>query len=167
MGTRCLGPGGLGGPPDIGPQVRAAFERLAPHPDASFQPSDGAIVNLPTIFAAGPGPDFAAPLQRIEGYDVTITATASYTWHFDDGVERTFSVPGGAYPDKSVTWTYRDRGPRAVTVTIGWTGTYTVDGGAALDVPGGPLTVASPPLAVRVRDAHAVLVSEPEGAGRR
>ena len=146
--------------------MRAQFIKIAPHPAASFQPAGGAIVNLPTIFSAGPGPTFTAAPAEIAGYDVAITATATYTWNFDDGVTRTFSVPGGGYPDRSVSWTYDDRGTRDVTVTISWAGRYSVDGGDLQDVPGGPVEITSDPLAVRVRAARAELVSGAAGARR-
>ena len=93
-------------------------------------------MNLPTIFDAGEDSTFETPPFQVLGLSVTVTATARWEWTFDDGVTRSFTVPGGQYPDDSVSWTYATPGARHVSVTTYWDGQFTVAGKRPVRRPG-------------------------------
>jgi len=125
---------------------------------ASYQPRDGGVVNLETIFYANtPATIQLAPLQ-ILGFDVVITATATnYRWSWGDGESLDTASPGSPYPYQDVTHTYRRPGRYSVSVTVTYQGTYTIDGGAAQPITG-TVTVPGPAVGITVREARAELV---------
>lgn len=157
--TVCLGPGQR--PPtvaDVGRMVRERVVNYLPDADPSFQPPEGGLVNLPTIFAAGePGSIRTEPFDVL-GFQVVVTATARWEWTFDRGVTERFSEPGGAYPNDAVSFTYADPGPREVSVTTFWTASFTVDGEGPFAVPGPEISKTAQPVQVPVREARSVLV---------
>jgi hypothetical protein len=155
----CLGPGERpASVADVGELVRERVVNLLPSADPSFQPADGGIVNLPTIFAAGEPDRVEVEPFDVLGFSVTVTATAEWQWTFDEGVMRTFDVPGGAYPDDSVSYEYATTGDRSVSVTTSWTAEFTVDGQGPFAVPGPPITKTAGPVTVPVREARSQLV---------
>ncbi len=157
--TVCIGPGDQPVPiADIAQAVREQVVSRLPDASPSFQPAAGGIVNLPTIFDAGEPGSFETPSFDVLGLPVVVTATATWDWTFDEGVTRAFTVPGGRYPDDSVSHTYASSGARAVTVTTSWQGSFTVAGNGPYAVPGPPLTKTAGPLAVPVREARSHLV---------
>ena len=84
-------------------------------------------------------------------YTIVITATPQqYDWDFGDG-EHTFN---GAQQD--VTHTYANTGTAHVTIT--WTGTFVIDGGARRDVIG-TATTTGPGTPLHVKQARAELVT--------
>ena len=155
----CLGPGERpASVADVGELVRERVVNLLPSADPSFQPADGGIVNLPTIFAAGEPDQIEVGPFDVLGFSVTVTASAEWEWTFDDGVTRTFDVPGGVYPDDSVSYEYRSIGDRQVSVTTSWTAEFSVDGQGPFAVPGPPITKTAGPVTVPVREARSELV---------
>jgi hypothetical protein len=159
QGTVCLGP--TDRPTtvtDIGAVVRERVVNYLPDAHPSFQPRAGGIVNLPTLFAAGEPPTLRTAAFDVLGFTVVVTATARWQWTFDPGVTETFSVPGGGYPDRSVSHTYAGPGQRQVSVTTSWRAQFTVNGEGPFAVPGPELTKTAGPFAVPVRAAHSELV---------
>lgn len=159
VGTQCVGRGRQ-------PTLTANVAGLAadffrhmplPAPGPSFQPADGAVVNQATIFSAG-SPNGQQATFDLGGVAVTVSATPAYwEWTFEPGVTMRFTSPGGPYPNKDVTYTYRSPGERTVTVTTVWTATYTgPTGTAAVD---GVVTRTSAPMRVPVYEARSELVS--------
>ena len=158
--ARCLP---IGNPPtleDIRAGIRDRVVRLLPDAEPSFQPAEGGIVNLPTVFSAGEPKRFITEPFDVLGFQVVVTAEASWEWKFDRGVSKTFSVPGGRYPDDSVSYTYETKGARQVAVTTTWDATFTVDGAGPYPVTGPPITKTAGPLQVPVREARSVLVGD-------
>jgi hypothetical protein len=152
-------PAGAAPPLDITGAVRNYLESLPlPVPSPSFQPPGGTLVNLPTIFDAGSGPASPASFD-LAGLHITVTPKPlRWTWTFEPGVTQTATLPGGTYPNKDVTYTYRTTGPRAVTVTAVWGATYRVNGGADQPVDG-TVTRTSAPITVPVYEARSELVA--------
>lgn len=142
---------------DIAQRVRDRFVDRLPRPDPSYQPADGALVNLPTVFASGQRAGVQHDTFDLLGYAVAVQARPSWTWRFGDGGRLTTDQAGGRYPDTSVSHTYEAAGRRTVTVSAHWTGTFTVDGLGPFDVTGGPVT-QSADLTVRVRESGGQLV---------
>lgn len=142
---------------DVGARVRDRFVDLLPKPAPSYQPSEGALVNLPTIFASGQREGVEHDEFELFGMAVHVDAQPSWRWDFGDGdVERTTKA-GGRYPDTSVAHTYTGAGARTVTVHASWSGTFTVDGLGPFEVAGGPVT-QNATLDVVVREAGGRLV---------
>lgn len=158
--TICLGPDQKpASVADVGQVVRDRVETFLPDAAPSFQPAEGGLVNLPTIFAAGePGSITTEPFDVL-GFTVIITAKARWTWAFGDGITQSFEKPGGAYPNDDVSFTYRDSGTRNVSVTTYWDATFTVDGDGPFQVPGPEISKTAGPISVPVREAKAELVA--------
>lgn len=143
---------------DAGARVRDRFLDRLPAPDPSFQPPGGALTNLPTVFASGQREGEQSDDFTLVGLPVHVVASPSWTWRFGDGASLTTTKAGGAYPDTSVTHTYRAAGDVRVRVESAWTGTYTIDGLGPFEVTGGPVTQAAT-LDVAVREAGGQLVA--------
>jgi len=157
--TVCLGPGERPvSVADIGAAVRERVVNYLPDAAPSFQPVSGGLVNLPTIFAAGEPGSIRTEEFDVLGFRVVVTATARWEWTFDRGVTEAFTEPGGAYPDRSVSYTYAGSGPRTVSVTTYWEAEFTVDGDGPFAVPGGEISKTAAPLDVPVRQAGSELV---------
>jgi hypothetical protein len=155
----CLAPGEGPVPmAQIRDAVRDRFENLPPENRPQFQPPDTALVNLPTIFAAGAPNEKTWNNLDVLGFDIKIEAIASFEWRFDSGVTRTFDVPGAPYPDKSVTYTYRTPGQRNVGLTTHWTGEFYIDGDGPYVIPGA-VNKISGPIPVPVHEAKSELVA--------
>jgi hypothetical protein len=160
LGAVCLGPGEAPVPiTDITDAVSDVFVNLPPENKPAFYPSDAALVNLPTIFAAGAPKAMAWDNLDVLGFDIRVTAKASYDWTFDRGVTKTFTEPGGAYPDMSVTHTYASPGERGVSLTTRWRGQFYIGGDGPYDIPG-TVDKESGPFDVPVHEATSGLVAE-------
>ena len=129
-------------------------------PDAapSFQPAQGGVVNLPTIFAAGEPASIQTESFDVLGFTVVVTAKARWEWTFDHGVTKPFDKPGGAYPNDDVAYTYGDAGGRDVSVTTYWDASFTLDGDGPFQVPGAEISKTAGPITVPVRQAKSELV---------
>ena len=124
---------------DVADRVRDVVVTYLPDAAPSFQPAQGGLVNLPTIFAAGEPESVTTEPFQVLGFTVVVTATAHWDWTFDRGVEQGFDKPGGAYPNDDVSYTYASAGDRDVSLTTTWDATFTIDGG-------GPYTVPAPAI---------------------
>ena len=157
--TICLGPGDRPtSVADVGELVREQVVNYLPDAAPSFQPAQGGLVNLPTIFAAGEPGSIETESFDVLGFSVVVTATARWEWNFDHGVTKPFDMPGGAYPNDDVAYTYGDPGGRDVSVTTYWDASFTVDGEGPFQVPGAEISKSSGPITVPVREANSELV---------
>jgi hypothetical protein len=143
---------------DVGALVRERVVNYLPDAAPSFQPAQGGLVNLPTIFAAGEPGSIRTEAFDILGFSVVVTAKARWEWRFDDGVTKPFTAPGGAYPNDDVSYTYPDAGDRDVSVTTYWRASFTIDGDGPFQVPGAEISKTAGPIAVPVREARSELV---------
>src|SRR5437899_923238 len=145
VGSACLGANTPRTPAELVPDVRDQFIEYVPAAHPSYQPPTGAIVNLPTVFASGQPSSIGRKTFDLGGFEIVLTADARWTWHFDKGVDQTFGVPGGAWPDKSVSYTYGQPGTRQVSVTTTWQGQFMVDGLGPFPVNGPAVSQTSTP----------------------
>lgn len=124
---------------------------------AISQPGGSTLVNYKTGFYTD-ARRYTLPPVDVLGYTVVITAEpAQYDWYFGDGDTMIDGGPG-AKDTLDVNHTYTRTGQRAPYVVITWTGTFTVDGGAARPVIGTATTTgAGTPL--QVKQARAELVT--------
>jgi hypothetical protein len=126
----------------------------------AIQPSRGwTLVNADTVVMTDPTPQsFDVTLV---GVPVEIVATPTgYSWSFGDGTPALFtSDPGASWPEHTVSHAYRRAGPRQITLTTTWSGSFRVAGATTWQpIVGEAVTVeASPPL--DVREATNVLVA--------
>jgi hypothetical protein len=159
VGTICMGPGEvLRSPDDIARTARDSFIELLPRAHPSYQPANGALVNLPAIFAANEPTEVGPIYRTLSGYRVRITASARWRWRFGDGQSLVTASPGGRYPNTSVRHTYLTDRSRTVRLTTSWTGEFSVDGQGPFLIAGGPIRLGSR-LAVKVRPATAQLIT--------
>ena len=159
VGTICMGPGEvLRSPDDIARTARDSFIELLPRAHPSYQPANGALVNLPAIFAANEPTEVGPIYRTLSGYRVRITASAQWRWRFGDGQSLVTASPGGRYPNTSVRHTYLNARSRTVRLTTSWTGEFSVDGQGPFLIAGGPIRLGSS-LAVKVRPATAQLIA--------
>jgi len=146
-------------PPLTEDVVREQFKRLPlPKGSLAFEPSWGALVNKKEIFYTTAKPIRDYPITLLGHHVVLSTKVQTYTWSWGDGsADDQTGVPGGQYPDFDVSHTYRTAAICAVSVSLTYSASYTVDGGAAQPVQG-TVTIPGNSVNVRVVTAHAVLV---------
>jgi hypothetical protein len=160
QGSVCLRPGDVPGTP-VPAFTLADFRRL-PLPKAGLkvQPANGrTLVSVPTnLYATSRPATFRVTLL---GTPVLVRARpTAWTWTYGDGSSRTFTTPGGPYPDLGTAHTWTAPGRRTVTLTTTWSGTYSVAGGPALPVDG-TASVVSPSVEIVVVETRAELVADP------
>jgi PKD repeat protein len=121
-----------------------------------FNPADGSLVNIDTIFYADTARTMRTTLTLL-GEQVTLTLhPTKWQWTFGDGTKLTTTTPGAPYPNTSVTHRYAKAGSYRASVTVTWEGAFTF-GGQTADIPG-DTTTAGPGATVAVREAHSHLV---------
>jgi hypothetical protein len=153
----CVDITALNPPPSPG-EVFRYFETL-PLPDLALeqQPPGNGLVGLPVIFYTD-SPTTQTFTVDIRGFTVEIVAGATgFTWHTGDGTDLTSTDPGAPYPDQTVTHDYV-AGTYSASLTTTWGATFSVDGGASVDVPG-TTTTEGPPVTFDVLQARTVLTN--------
>ena len=121
------------------------------------QPPGNGLVGLPVIFFTD-GPTTQTFTLDIRGFTVDITATATtFIWHTGDGTDLTTTDPGAPYPEHTVSHDYAS-GTWTAALTTTWTGTFSIDGGLTVPVPGST-TTDGPPVTFDVLQARPVLTN--------
>jgi hypothetical protein len=140
---------------DIAAAFRWRFVPIAAS-HANFDPADGTLVNVDTIFYADTASTMRMTITLL-GEQVALTLHPTrWDWRFGDGSTMSTTTPGAPYPDTSVTHRYRSTGTYAASVTVTWDGTFAF-GGEAADIPG-DTSRAGPAATVTVKEAHSHLV---------
>ncbi len=155
--TECRSPTGVT-PAQVQQAAIDRFSQLLTTAMPTHQPGNGAIVNLPALFATNT-PTEQVFTETLLGIPVTLDVQASWTWDFGDGTTLTTTDPGGIYPITTLSHTYLQSGHVTVALTTNWTGTYAMAGGPAATIPGGPIPRVSAPFALDIHEAHGVLVT--------
>ncbi|MCG2623287.1 hypothetical protein LVY72_15415 [Arthrobacter sp. I2-34] len=135
----------------IAGRILSDFRSLPVHAGTStIQPSPHTLVGAHTnVYAKAAEQSFNI---RILDQDVAVTATpVEYTWSYGDGAGLgPTTAPGGPLPqdrwgEKTATsHAYKDTGDFQVTLTTTFSGTYSVNGGPAVPVPGTGSFTAEP-----------------------
>lgn len=133
-------------------------------PDAAAPPAADAPAatrqragRAPVIFFTD-GPTTQTFTLDIRGFAVDIVATATgFTWRTGDGTELTTTDPGAPYPDHTISHDYAS-GTYTASLTTTWSGSFSVDDGLALPVPGST-TTDGPPVTFAVLQARPVLTN--------
>ena len=170
LGPVCSTPGADPAAPVVTVEmIEAELRRLVqqvapPTTDLAFAPSAGGIVNLPLLVWATPERVITRDFAPF-GIPVSVTLAPSWEWTFEQGATARTSTPGQPYRDNGVSVTddpayvahsYRTPGTRTVTVTVRWSASWSLDGGAARAL--GDL-VRSDSADVTVREAASRLVA--------
>ena len=139
-------------------EVFRYFETLPlPQLPTKQQPPGDGLAGLPVIFFTD-GPTTQTFTVDIRGFTVDIDATASsFTWHTGDGTDLTTTDPGAPYPDHTISHDYAS-GTYTAALTTTWTGTFSIDGGLTVPVPGST-TTEGPPVTFDVLQARPVLTN--------
>ena len=154
----CLAPGERPiSTEELGQLVNVRVKEIAPQAHLKFQPAAGAVTQIPTIFASGQ-PDHIDRDDSMAGFNVRFHATPTWIWNWGDGESTTTGKPGGAYPDMSVTHTYKRAGTVRVVLESRWAAQFWVAGAGPFSVSGPPVTQTAT-AALHVRQARAVLSS--------
>jgi hypothetical protein len=145
-------------PPPSPDEVFRYFQTLPlPQLTTRQQPPGEALVGLPVIFFTD-SPTTQTFTVDIRGFAVAITAEAtSFAWTTGDGTTITTTDPGAPYPDQTITHDYAS-GTYTAGLTTTWGGTFSVDGGAEVDVPG-TTTTEGTPTTFTVVQARSVLTN--------
>jgi hypothetical protein len=125
---------------DIWTEVETQWRALVPDQAPTIQPPDGqAITNLPTYFHSGQPHHMPARTIPVFNFTITITARGQWEWTFEPGTTKQFDIPGSRYndPNPTVNHTYHTTGPRTVTLTTRWWGSFTIG-------TRGPYTIQNP-----------------------
>jgi hypothetical protein len=158
--TVCLGPdkAGLPARAAIGGTLARDFKDLVVVKGvAHVDPHGSTLVNFDNGFWTE-ARTYALPAVQILGHRVVVTAKPEhFDWYFGDGASAMDAGPG-RQGTTDVEHTYTDKGLVKPYVVITWSGTYTVDGGAPLDV-FGTATTTGDGTPLQVKEAHAELVS--------
>lgn len=158
VGTACQGPTPPRTLTDVGTAVRDQAVAALPALHAAVQPADGVLVSLPAVFRTGqPASGIRGADLSVLGFDVRLDARVRWHWSYGDGSSEWTALPGGPWPDMSVSHTYRTARRTTAAVTAVWRGEFVVDGLGPFPVPGAPLTQQQA-VPVVVRAAHAHLV---------
>jgi hypothetical protein len=158
VGMACQGPTPPRTLADVGSAVHDRAVAALPPLHAAVQPADGALVSLPALFRTGqPADGIQGADLSVLGLDVRLDARVRWHWSYGDGTTQWTAVPGGSWPDMSVSHTYRHAQRLTALVTAVWRGEYVVEGLGPFAVPGPPLSQQQS-VAVVVRAAHAHLV---------
>ena len=139
-------------------QVNDYVIRYVPDLRPGFDPPGGSLTTVPVIFWTGQPGSFKPPNFSLSGHSVSITATPTWRWTWDDGASAWKSVAGAQYPSRQITHQYRSPGSYSVGVTTVWQAKYTVSGIGTFDVSGEVLR-QSKTLDVPITSARTVLVS--------
>jgi hypothetical protein len=139
--------------------VESAIRRVG-IPAGTVEAPGYTLVNLRTTFYTEPH-SIARTLDII-GYTVDVEVEpTSFTWHWGDGTTTSTERPGHAYPSTDLTHIYTHHtepgDPLALSVDVGYTARYRVDGGAWSQIPD-TITISGPTTPLPIKQASAVLV---------
>lgn len=111
---------------DLESRIVEQFARYVPQQAARCWPAQGAVTNLPLICQSGQSQQGITWGIPIAGFHVSITTVPTWTWYFDG--TRLFSrVSGGPYPNKDISHTFSQAGPKAIDMLTRWSGNFSVD----------------------------------------
>ena len=100
--------------------------QLLPQRNIFYTPKSGAVVQVPMYFWTDATSTFSTT-SLILGISVGVTLTPTFTWNFGDGTSFTTDKPGSAYPDTTISHTYKAAGTYKTTLMISWAGTWAAE----------------------------------------
>lgn len=118
-----------------GTQISDQVRSLLPTGIIITQPLTNPLVQEPVNFMTTVPTHFSTVIVVLR-IPITIHLTALYKWDFGDGNSITSKLQGAPYPLTLINNTYRSSGPKDVTLTINWNGTWSA-GGMSAPINGG------------------------------
>lgn len=106
--------------------ISAEFTRYVPEQAARCWPTQGAVTQIPLICQSGQRAEPISWRLYIAGFDVGITTSPSWTWNFHGSILNTRD-PGGPYPNREISHTFRTPGDKTVGIVTRWSGNFSVD----------------------------------------
>ena len=152
IGLVCIGDGGPVTVVGLGSQVHEWITRGLPPQRLTFQPTRGAVTQLPVVFDSGQSSAGLHATLDLAGRSVALEATPTWRWEFGDGTRRETTDPGGAFPNLAVAHSFRVSRAYRVRMVTTWTARFTVEGL-------GPFPVTEPV-------SQSTLATIPVGEGR-
>jgi hypothetical protein len=159
VGSYCMGRDGPVTVGEMAQRLRDVVVERVPPVRWSYQPAGGAVVNLPAVFSSGQPQRLDTRTFDLIGFRVVLNAQPRWNWSWGDGASTTTDQAGGAWPDLSVTHTYRRSGPVQIALTTSWSGWFTVDDIGPFPTGGTPVVQQAGPWVLPVREARARLVT--------
>lgn len=156
LGAACFGPNGPVSREDAEERIREVIREVMPRLAPVRQPADGVLPHLPVIFDARQPAGTQVSDHVVVDLPVRLSVTPRWVWSFGDGASAVTDVPGGRWPDRSVSHVYDRSGRHDVRVQAVWSATYIVDGLGPLQVDDPVIQEAE--LPVSVGEGRAVLV---------
>ena len=101
--------------------------KLLPGSQLKYQPTNDPVAGIPIYFWSDSNPIFQI-VTAILGIGVSVTLQPAFLWNFGDGDSLSTSSTGGAFPDSTITHTYKEPGDYPVTLTISWAGSWAAQG---------------------------------------
>jgi len=114
-------------PPDQSESLSDRLVKLLPTGNIKRQPTNEAVVNVPTIFWTNTPIKFNAVIPILDVV-VIVNLYPTFNWQYGDGNTFTTFLPGAPYPISMIQHTYKTAGDYEVALSITWKGTYSVDG---------------------------------------
>lgn len=105
--------------------VRSSFEQYVPELRPQCWPRRGIVAQIPVICSSGQSNNVHTWRHGLAGRDVVVSAQPRWLWDFS-GTRVNSALPGGPYPDFSVSHTFETHGVADVRVESVWTGTFMV-----------------------------------------
>jgi hypothetical protein len=153
--------------------VRQAALRLLPAVGIGVAPPGGAtLVNMQTLLWASTPATRDLAKATVVGVPVAVRLSfSSARWAFGDGATETTTSPGRAFTAKDFCNTamcpgffghvYSTTGAMTVSLSVTWSATFSVDGGANWQPIPGSITGPASTVKVTVKEARGVLVQAP------
>lgn len=122
---------------EVGDRVEERLVQRLPPLAVSHLPRQGIVTGLDTVFSTGQPVGTQAFRWRLQGREVEVEVTPSWTWTFPSGRRGPVADPGLLAPGGSIRESFRYSGVARVGCTAMWSGHYRVDGL-------GPFTISTP-----------------------
>ncbi len=103
------------------------FTRYIPDLKPKCWPDKGVVTNIPYVCTSGQQSGVHRWSHELVGLSVSVEAKPSWVWEFGNSYLVT-EMPGGPYPDTSVSHVFTQTGRHKFPVTAVWRGQFSVDG---------------------------------------
>ena len=120
---------------EIGARVGERLVQRLPPLAVSHLPRQGIVTGLATVFSTGQPVGPQAFRWRLQGQEVEVQVTPSWTWTFPSGRQGPVTDPGVLTPGGPIREVFRHPGLADVGCSTTWTGHYRVGGLGPFPIP--------------------------------
>jgi hypothetical protein len=111
------------------------IRQLLPAASIFLQPQSGILIREPVIFWTDSPQSFKKSLLLLD-VKIDLDLSAKFLWSWGDGTTLGTSLIGAPFPAFEITHTYLHSGLKAISLSSNWSGSYRLDGGVWLQIPG-------------------------------